>query len=189
MRTLNLFIISLSFGSMCFSTAYAESGVVDFGSKKPTETEFINALTPPGESEDIIVEGGRVRRIRSIKKVSHQPEKVAVNLSLTFEFDSAELTEHSKSVLDNLGGAIKKGLGEYTFRIEGYTDAVGEAHYNQSLSEKRAQSVKNYLVSNYGIDSVKLETVGKGENELFNAKEPGAAENRRVEIVNVGVLQ
>ncbi len=56
--------------------------------------------------------------------------------------------------------------------------------FNQDLSERRADSIKRYLVDHYNIPAQSLVTVGYGKSKLKNAKNPSAAENRRAQVVN-----
>lgn len=65
------------------------------------------------------------------------------------------------------------------FVVEGHTDASGSAAYNQDLSNRRADSVVEFLVA-HGVDRSRLRSMGHGENRLLNPAEPTAAENRRV---------
>ena len=66
--------------------------------------------------------------------------------------------------------------------IEGHTDAVGSELYNESLSQRRAQSVRRYLVTMHGIDASRLEAVGLGEHSPLPGHGPLAGENRRVQF-------
>ena len=72
------------------------------------------------------------------------------------------------------------------FSIEGHTDSVGTKSYNQNLSEKRANAVKNYLISQ-GVDSNRLSSIGFGEDKPIdtNVNANGRSNNRRVEILFV----
>ena len=107
--------------------------------------------------------------------------------TITFEFGSAALTPASIKTLDNLGNALAQGLkNEKAFLIEGHTDRVGSREYNDQLSRDRAQSVKAYLIKEFGIESEKLQIMGKGFMDPANPQNPYAAENRRVVIVNIG---
>jgi outer membrane protein OmpA-like peptidoglycan-associated protein len=113
------------------------------------------------------------------------------SLDLTVEFPSgsAALTPSVKASLSHLGQALASPkLAAYKFRIEGHTDTVGDAAVNQSLSEKRANSVVAFLTSSFGIDASRLQAVGLGEKDLAVATPPQTAEarNRRVHIVNLG---
>lgn len=159
---------------------YADESVTDFGTAIPTQEEFTNALVPRV--------GIKTRGIGQVKKTN--PKPVAVNLSLTFDFDSADLTERTKTTLDSLGTALKGSqLQSYKFRIEGHTDALGESGYNDNLSKQRADSVSNYLTNNYGVAVERMVVVGKGETELIDPKHPGSSKNRRVKIVNLGLVK
>ena len=85
-----------------------------------------------------------------------------------------------------LGRALSSAeLRGGTFVVAGHTDAVGSYASNQELSERRAESVKRYLVSNFQIPAATLVTVGYGKTKLKNNSDPNAAENRRVQIVNM----
>jgi len=74
-------------------------------------------------------------------------------------------------------------LAEYSFNVEGHADPRGEHTANQSLSQQRAESVRQYLMTAHAIDAKRLKAVGKGDSELLNANNPAAPENRRVTIV------
>ena len=69
--------------------------------------------------------------------------------------------------------------------VAGHTDAVGSYGSNQELSERRAESVKRYLVTNFQIPAASLVTVGYGKTKLKNESDPNASANRRVQIVNM----
>jgi outer membrane protein OmpA-like peptidoglycan-associated protein len=78
-------------------------------------------------------------------------------------------------------------LNEYpdrTAAIEGYTDSVGSEDFNQGLSERRADSVKSYLVGQ-GIGALRLSASGKGENDTVSGNDSatGRQQNRRVEVI------
>ncbi|CAM2765064.1 OmpA family protein [Vibrio mytili] len=101
----------------------------------------------------------------------------------TFEFDSAKLTETVKERLDN----VVAFLNEYPqaqVEVTGYTDTSGPAAYNQKLSERRAQSVADYLMAS-GISSDRFTVSGMGEENPIadNSTKEGREKNRRVEVV------
>ena len=110
-------------------------------------------------------------------------EKPNVDLSIQFEFDSAKVLPESRPLLDNLAKAINSDkLRGFTFVVEGHTDIVGSADYNQKLSNQRALSVLAYLASK-GVSKERLKALGKGSTELLMPDKPDAAENRRVRII------
>ena len=69
--------------------------------------------------------------------------------------------------------------------LSGHTDAKGSDDYNQKLSERRAEAVKKYLVEKLKLSPDNLTTAGYGRRDLKNKDNPFAAENRRVQIVNL----
>ncbi|MCU0970818.1 MAG: OmpA family protein [Gammaproteobacteria bacterium] len=151
--------------------------IKSFHGHTPTSDELIESLKPSPPPEGIKFRG--VRPVQAAK-----PKAVA--LSIQFEFGSAQLTSEAKTVLDNLGTALKSpDLSANIFLIEGHTDSVGSDEYNQRLSEARATSVKTYLTSTLGVQPSRLETAGKGEAQPLDASNTEAAVNRRVQIVNV----
>jgi outer membrane beta-barrel protein len=79
-----------------------------------------------------------------------------------FDFNSVEISENGKTILNHNITLLKKDP-KIKLRIAGYTSAAGTADYNQKLSERRAVSVKNYLVKKGGIDERRLTTIGYGE--------------------------
>lgn len=114
----------------------------------------------------------------------------ALSLLILFEFDSSSLTPAAKRQLEPLADALNSNeLRQYSFIVEGHTDAAGSASYNQSLSERRAEAVYGYLASVHGIDRSRIVTVGKGERELYDPANPDADINRRVKIINSGTRQ
>ena len=102
---------------------------------------------------------------------------------ILFDTDSDHLKDESKPTLDSLVAAART-QPTWNFGIEGYTDNVGSDAHNQTLSEKRAISVKAYLV-NAGVDTNRLTTQGFGSGNPVsgNDTELGRSQNRRVEIV------
>ena len=110
-------------------------------------------------------------------------ERRARLYGILFDTDSDHLKDESKPTLDALVGAAKT-QPTWNFGIEGYTDNVGGDTHNQALSEKRALSVKAYLV-NAGVDPKRLTTQGFGASHPVssNDTELGRSQNRRVEIV------
>lgn len=116
-------------------------------------------------------------------------EAPSVNLFVQFANGSAELTPEATRALDELGKALSSNdLSPYHFRIEGHTDTVGTKGYNQSLSERRAAAVAQYLAGHFGVNQSRLVTVGVGSDHLLVPTPDQTAEprNRRVQVVNIG---
>ena len=106
-----------------------------------------------------------------------------VSQSIFFETGSARLLSRSFSALDSLVNLLMN-YPVLKLSIEGHTDNVGGATYNQSLSEKRASAVMIYLI-NVGINSTRLGVTGYGQQKPVadNASSDGRARNRRVELL------
>ncbi len=101
---------------------------------------------------------------------------------ITFLFGSDEISEQGKAILYNIAQKLKENE-EYEILVEGYTDNIGDDGFNIYLSQLRAQSVKNYLISQ-GISAYRLNAVDYGESIPIasnNTKE-GRARNRRIEF-------
>ncbi|MBV2134636.1 OmpA family protein [Pseudomonas sp. MAP12] len=100
-----------------------------------------------------------------------------------FAFDSAKLTPAAMATLDTVVEKLK-GSDVVGIKVNGHTDSTGTDAYNQGLSERRAASVVDYLVSQ-GVAPDKLTSEGFGESKPVadNASKEGRAENRRVEIM------
>jgi outer membrane protein OmpA-like peptidoglycan-associated protein len=110
----------------------------------------------------------------------------SIDLEINFEFNSAVVGPKAIPQITALGEALTSpDIKGRTFVLAGYTDAMGDTAYNQSLSEQRSDAVMRYLVDKYGIDASHLLTVGYGKTRLKNTSNPYAAENRRVQVVNV----
>lgn len=118
-----------------------------------------------------------------------QQQLPSVDLEITFAFNSAEIAPAALPTLALLGKAISDPrLAAATFVIAGHTDAKGRDDVNLRISQLRADAVKSFLVTNYGIDPKRLTARGFGETRLKNKTNPRADENRRVQIVNTSAL-
>ena len=121
-----------------------------------------------------------VSSIRNDENVADQ--KVIIN-DLHFDTNSANVSEESKIILDNVALVLQK-MPTIKLRIEGHSDNVGNAENNKKLSKKRSESVTDYLISQ-GVSSHRINYIGLGEDvPIFdNSSEEGRAKNRRVQIV------
>ena len=118
-------------------------------------------------------------------QVERVNEGIKITLSentVNFDFNSAALTTVSKSNLDKLAGVMVQ-YPDTNINVYGHTDSKGTAEYNLTLSQKRANSVIDYLVSK-GIARTRLNAMGMGEKDPIatNETEAGRAQNRRVEF-------
>ncbi len=120
-------------------------------------------------------------------------QKITIAAAMLFGFDSAELSEDARAVIDERIQTLR-GQARLTsaMRIEGYTDNVGPEAYNLALSQRRAQAVADYIVSqSYNVTASDIEVVGMGESNpvASNATPEGRAENRRVVIMAEGEMK
>ncbi len=113
-------------------------------------------------------------------------EKVTYAADAFFDFDKATLKPEGKAKLDDLVSKMG-GLNLEVIIGVGHTDSVGTKEYNQKLSERRANTVKDYLVGK-GIEKNRVYTEGKGLSQPVadNKTAEGRAKNRRVEVEVVG---
>src|SRR5579872_6896864 len=109
--------------------------------------------------------------------------KIVSETSVHFGFDKDFLTKQAKDELDKMASAVPNTKG-YIITVEGGTDSVGPADYNYSLSERRADSVIQYLSSKYNIPAHKIYLIGLGKDKPVedNKTRDGRAANRRVDI-------
>ncbi len=114
----------------------------------------------------------------------------SIDMEVTFDFNSAVVGPAAVPTLDTLGRALTSPeLKGGTYMVAGHTDAKGKAKINLALSQRRAEAVRDYLVAKFGIEKATLVPMGFGKERLKNSKNPFAAENRRVQIVNLTVKQ
>jgi outer membrane protein OmpA-like peptidoglycan-associated protein len=175
-----------------------------------TEDQIVRALAPAkkpltrglsvGPQADpaaVAAEGKFVQTIRGRStrslSVSEREEiativkdKPKIDLEINFDYNSADISSRSLSSVQALGKALTNpDLKGSTFVVAGHTDAAGGEAYNQELSERRADSIKKYLVDKYGINGTDLVTVGYGKSKLKDPANPLAEVNRRVQVVNM----
>jgi OmpA-OmpF porin, OOP family len=103
--------------------------------------------------------------------------------SVKFGFNRDILSSQAKEALDQLAGSISSTKG-YIIALEGSTDSVGSADYNYDLSQRRANSVIQYLASKYSVPAHKIYVIGLGKDKPVetNKTKEGRADNRRVDV-------
>jgi hypothetical protein len=97
-----------------------------------------------------------------VKQMAGKPECGDAGVTVAFKTDSAELDENAKGALNGVATWLNNDK-DRTLRLQGFADPTGDAEANLVLSERRADAVKNYLVGQ-GIDSTRVQTVGRGEH-------------------------
>src|ERR1700676_4893538 len=175
-----------------------------------SEDEILRALAPAkkpltrglsaGPQVDPVVsaeEGRFVQKIRgrSTRSLSNSEreeiativkDKPKIDLEINFDYNSADISAKSLASVQTLGRALSNpDLKGSTFVVAGHTDPPGGEAYNQDLSERRADSIKRYLVDKFGIAGTDLVTVGYGKTKLKDPANPLAEVNRRVQVANM----
>jgi outer membrane protein OmpA-like peptidoglycan-associated protein len=175
-----------------------------------TEDEIVRALAPakkpltrglsagPQVDPAVTAEEGRFvqkirgRSTRSLSSTEREEiativkDKPKIDLEINFDYNSADISAKSMTSVQALGRALTNpDLKGSTFIVAGHTDAAGGETYNQDLSERRADSIKKYLVDKFGIAAADLVTVGYGKTKLKDPANPLADVNRRVQVANM----
>jgi outer membrane protein OmpA-like peptidoglycan-associated protein len=118
-------------------------------------------------------------------RVGNGTAPILMPTDLLFDYDSANLRVGATASLQKLGRLIQRNP-QAVFRVEGHTDSFGSDEYNLDLSQRRAETVKAWLVQNMGIDPGRIQTQGFGKSRLIVPGDRTVEEqqlNRRVEIV------
>ncbi len=115
------------------------------------------------------------------KPVRQVTEASALSVPVTFGFDSAQLTPQARIQLNTIADGIKLTEGTVKVVIEGHTDAKGTLNYNDSLSLRRAQAVREYLIAVKGLSPRQLQVDGKGPRKPIDT-DPYSPRNRRVQF-------
>ena len=114
-----------------------------------------------------------------VARLVKESEAPNVDIQIFFAFDSADILPEARSSLDELGKALSDPkLKGASFLIAGHTDSKGSEDYNLALSQRRAESVKAFLVKTYHVGDGRLSVIGFGEEQLKNKENPLADENR-----------
>lgn len=184
------------------------AGVALAGSEAVPAAQILNALKPkqatrslaagaqvdPAASakEASFLNSVRNRQTRSLSRVERQEiadiaaNKPKIDLEIHFDYNSADISKGSTQAVQELGKALSDAsMKGSTFVVAGHTDAIGGEAYNQDLSERRADTIKKYLVEHYGLNGSDLVTVGYGKTRPKDPNAPMDPTNRRVQIVNM----
>jgi outer membrane protein OmpA-like peptidoglycan-associated protein len=166
--------------------------------EKPLTRSLTTA--PIAESEPVPADGPHQALVDELRHRGNRPlttgereeiaawtsERPAVDLQISFDYASSAISPKAVPQLTNLGNALKSpDLKNALVSINGHTDGKGDDATNQKLSERRAESIKRYLVQHFALAPENLITIGYGKQKLKDAAHPMSQENRRVEIVNL----
>jgi outer membrane protein OmpA-like peptidoglycan-associated protein len=109
--------------------------------------------------------------------------KLQTSATVPFKFNRYDLDDQSKQELDRVAADVK-GAKRFFIAVEGYTDATGNAQYNDALSRRRADAVVQYLVGKHDIPIFRIHMIGLGQQKPVDDSKGRAAraKNRRVEV-------
>lgn len=138
-------------------------------------TEIVEAinLLENQEAEGKVTFSAVTNEVKSKAAISNK------QVTINFPTNSSTLTDDAKATIDKEFVNIAKTFANARIRIEGNTDAVGNAAYNKTLSFKRAQAVADYLANEYGFDANRFIVIGNGMTKAVAAGETGANEAYR----------
>jgi outer membrane protein OmpA-like peptidoglycan-associated protein len=184
------------------------AGIAFAGSSNVSADQIITALQPKPMTRSLsaapqadpvaraneanFVQTLRNRKTRSLSMTEREEvadiaaTKPNIDLDIQFDYNSADIRTASLPSVEALGQALSNpDLKGSTFIVAGHTDAIGGEAFNQGLSERRADTIKNYLVDKFGIPGSDLVTVGYGKDRPKDPKAPMDPINRRVQVVNM----
>nr|WP_041756263.1 OmpA family protein [Bradyrhizobium sp. ORS 278] len=195
-----------------FSAVLMMSAGAAFAGEAVTADQILNALKPKSVTRGITVgpqtaqpvdaaaqakqaallDSVRNRKTRSLSLGEREQiaelaaSKPKIDLEIQFDYNSAEISKGSMQAVQELGKALSDpNLKGSTFVVAGHTDGIGSDGFNQDLSERRADTIKRYLVEKYGLVGQDLVAVGYGKTKLKDAANPADPLNRRVQVVNM----
>jgi outer membrane protein OmpA-like peptidoglycan-associated protein len=194
--------MSLSLSLVCGVLVLGSGMAVCQTANAPTADSIIEALRSKGASRGVtssanseLINALKQKSSRGISISSEERSKLAdavkdlpvQDMEIPFELNSAEISPAARPNITALGTALQNGqLKGSSFLLAGHTDATGKPAYNQTLSERRAQTVRKLLIEEFKLSNEQFIAVGYGLERLKDAKNPYSSENRRVQIVNLG---
>ena len=182
-----------------------------YAAEPVSEQQILNALKPKGLTRSLsggagggatvdakgledqrFLDGLRTKKTRSLSSGDRErvaaiaKEKPQIDLEINFDYNSDKISAKARPAVETLGKALSNpDLKDSVFLVAGHTDAKGGDAYNQGLSERRAEAIKTYLMQKFNLQAENLMTVGYGKEQLKVKDNPLAADNRRVQVVNM----
>jgi len=154
---------------------------IDLGRSNRIHFELGGSVRTPTMFKDLRIAAGGRELYDALTTDGH-----VVTRGILFDTGSDRIRPESTPTLKEIGD-ILSARGDLRLRVEGHTDSVGSAEANQVLSERRAQSVRRYLIERHGIDEACLEAAGFGQTKPVDRNDTteGRQNNRRVELVRL----
>lgn len=167
----------------------AQKSTVDVG-REPAKTDPapVQPGTPPATAEKPAEVAVPLIRPAPPEATSApvEPALPSADLVVYFDFASTTVGPQAAETLAVLGRALSDTrLAKGIFLIAGHTDAKGKADYNANLSQRRAEAVRDHLITTYGVAPSRLVALGFGDTRLKDPQQPQSEVNRRVQVVNV----
>jgi OmpA-OmpF porin, OOP family len=152
-----------------------------------TEVPGISAALLRRQAQASLTDPRRANRVNR-EPLSDQLNKLAqLTVVINFDLNSARIRPDSYRTVGLIADSLYHPyLLGYKFIIVGHTDASGKRDHNLTLSQQRADAIREALINPFGISPSRIESVGLGEEQLLNSAKPEAAENRRVQLINIG---
>jgi outer membrane protein OmpA-like peptidoglycan-associated protein len=206
-RTMVRPALNAIFAALAAAMAISVCGDIAIAGEQLTDSQILQALTakrralpmaPADESrareQERIIQNAMQKTGRGLGRLERDElmavaqERAKIDLEVNFDYDSAAITPQGIQSLVPLGSALSNNsLSGFVFMIAGHTDGKGSAPYNLGLSERRAQAVKQFLMDRFKRPEDSMISVGYGMEQLKNKSQPFAAENRRVQVVNIAM--
>ncbi|MCX7165485.1 MAG: OmpA family protein [Rhodocyclales bacterium] len=177
-------LIVAMMASVACGAAFAVDGehrqTVSIDKPNPSVEEVDAALFPKG-IVDLKAECAQMEKA-GLRCQSVIPKSSLATIQVTFARGSAMLNDDAKVFLRSVGAALQLKAGVWkSLAIEGHTDSTGSDAANRRLSKNRADSVKDFLQTEFGLSNI--ETAGRASEMLRDTNDPTSGLNRRVEFV------
>lgn len=161
----NLDGTNISHSDTISNTVLNLGGIFRFGAPAPMPVAAAEPVSVPYVTPEPVAEAiPAPTSIAVAEPCKPKFETVTISAEKLFGFDKSKLQDGSKPILDEVVVQLKEHPEFKLVMVNGHTDRIGTEAYNQKLSERRANEVKNYIVSQ-GVDASRLQAVGKGESE------------------------
>lgn len=164
-----------------------------------TRNEIINSLRDAQAKAEVSADDLRAQALQNIRQNPGDNASTSLplaeqlarlrqfNVEITFDFDSDRIRPESYETIGLIADALHTPyLWGQRFFVVGHTDAKGKREYNLELSQRRANAIREALVTTFRVPAEQLEAVGLGEENLRDPQNPDAQINRRVQLINVG---
>jgi outer membrane protein OmpA-like peptidoglycan-associated protein len=171
--------VALRYAALLFCGLALAASAAPAWAEEPTVDEMVCALNP--QCKTPVVD----RRLRGTNATATMHALGSFDRTVNFAFDSDELTADARKELHEVAKCLTDPRTiNISIVINGHTDAVGSVDYNQGLSERRAEAVRQYLITQHGIAPSRLAAKGYGKSQPLLPSDPTNGLNRRVSFLN-----